>query len=182
MAIMFDNVLEPLLRCELRKKTEAQPNVSFIEIRDVAIGWSTETNGSGQRVRVAAQEVVNEDGAPTTVVTKLQTIAEQQQQIIRTLSTPPTDSGRPRGSIGRGNCFQCRQPGHYARQCGERLHRSQPSRRPNDGCEFCGRRGHTQQECRTYASARTEARRAADNATYAVGRDEARQSSDNHFN
>ena len=49
---LFDNVRVPLLRCELRKRTESQPCASFIEIRDVAVAvrWSTETDGSKRRV------------------------------------------------------------------------------------------------------------------------------------
>ena len=54
----------------------------------------------------ATQEVVAEDG----VLSMLKVIAEQQQQLIKTLATPPTsDSGRPRTM--KGNCYMCGQPG-----------------------------------------------------------------------
>ena len=72
---LVENVREPLLRWELRKKTEVTPDASFIEVRDVAVRWSTETDGGKRRARVATQEVAKEDG----VMSMLKVIAEQQQ-------------------------------------------------------------------------------------------------------
>ena len=54
---LVENVREPLLRWELRKRTESNPDASFIEVRDVAVRWATETDGNKRRVRVATQEV-----------------------------------------------------------------------------------------------------------------------------
>ena len=149
---LVENVREPLLRWELRKRTESNPNATFIEVRDVALRWATETDGSRRRIRVATQEVaatqevVAEDG----VLSMLKVIVEQQQQLIKTLATSPTLATPPTPRTMKGNCCQCGQPGHYARECRQRS--AGPS------CDFCGRRGHVQRDCRAYAAAQSEAR------------------------
>ena len=58
---LVENVREPLLRWELRKKVEAIPDTSFIEVRDVAVRWSTETDSGKRRARVATQEIATEE-------------------------------------------------------------------------------------------------------------------------
>ena len=98
---LVENVREPLLRWELRKKTEAQPGTSFIEMRDVAVRWSIEKDGGKSRVRVATQAVAAEDG----VMSMLKVIAEQQQQLIQTLATPPAPESGRRQTV-KENCYQ----------------------------------------------------------------------------
>ena len=61
----MENVREPLLRWELKKQADMHPSATFIDIRDLAIKWSTETDGgSRRRVRIASQEIstAREDG------------------------------------------------------------------------------------------------------------------------
>ena len=53
---LVENVREPLLRWELRKGTESKPAASFIEVRHVAVRWSTETDGGKRRVRAATRK------------------------------------------------------------------------------------------------------------------------------
>ena len=84
---LVENVREPLLRWELKKTGSA----TFIDIRDLAIKWSTETAG-GSRRRIASQEMskARED----CVLSMLTIISEQQKQQIRALAGPPQNTER----------------------------------------------------------------------------------------
>lgn len=149
---LVENVRESMLRWELKKKTEAQPSASFIEIRDMAVRWTAETDAGKRQVRAASQEAAVEDG----VMAMLKVIVEQQQQLIRTLGAPTTTDDRRRRNV-KGNCYQCGQPGHYAREC----RRRSPGFSDRDSsrmCNFCGCRGHAQHQCRAYAAAQNEVR------------------------
>lgn len=110
-----ESLTDHILRRQLRQVVAAEPGLSFLELREMAVRWEDDPVDDYQEERAAARQVQAAESNDT-----LKAIAALTEQVAK-LTTMMAEAPRlkPRSPAPRGPliCYRCQKEGHMARQC-----------------------------------------------------------------
>ena len=131
-----ENVADPHLRWELRRRREECPNMSFVDLRTIALAWATgmeQDQTRRQKGRVAEQVAV--PAAADSIQTVLAELCKAMEEVKAGLEDVKTRQQQTESAAAKaasrhsastrghapsntyGECWFCKESGHLKRDC-----------------------------------------------------------------
>lgn len=125
-----ENVADDMLRWELKKYRDDNPDCAFDDLREIALNWESGMNKNKKKSTASyessTQEVVEDPQLKslTELVsnqqTQINTLINQQAELLKNLKDYK-GSGPSGSGTGFLRCFYCQRPGHKKQFCRQRL-------------------------------------------------------------